>query len=104
MQDDLDVERLRSSVRIRISDSHIHGMCVGILYFYFHSPVNRQDALLGLPIPSAKIVWRQDGMHTVCTGRKEREREKVQELEGRKKNGSQVQKQLVVLLLQQQRF
>jgi hypothetical protein len=75
VQDDLDVERLRSSVRIRISDSHIHGMCVGILYFYFHSPLNRQDALLGLPIPSAKIVWRQDGMHTVCTGRKERERE-----------------------------
>jgi hypothetical protein len=36
--------------------------------------------------------------------RKEREREKVQELEGRKKNGSQVQKQLVVLLQQQQRF
>jgi hypothetical protein len=54
---------------------------------------------LTLPIPSAKIGWSQDGMH-----RKEREREKVQELEGRKKNGRKVQKQLVVLLQQQQRF
>ncbi len=70
MQDDLDVERLRSSVRIRISDSRIYGMWVGILYFRFDSLVNLRDALLALPIPSAKIVWRQDGMH-----RKERERE-----------------------------
>jgi len=36
--------------------------------------------------------------------RKERKREKVQEVEGRKKNGRHVQKQLVVLLQQQQRF
>ncbi len=35
--------------------------------------------------------------------RKERKREKVQEVEGRKKNERQVQKQLVVLLQQQQR-
>ncbi len=62
---------------------------------------------MALPIPSAKIIWRQDGMHRK-EGKKERERErereKVQELEGRKKNGRQVQKQLVVLLQQEQRF
>ncbi len=74
MQDDLDVERLRSSVRIRISDSRIYGMCVGILYFYSYSSVTLRDALLALPIPSAKIVWRQDGVH-----RKERERERERE-------------------------
>ncbi len=71
MQDDLDVERLRSSVCIRMSDSRIYEMCVGVLYFCFYSPVNLRDALLALPIPSAKIVWRQDGMH-----RKERKRER----------------------------
>jgi hypothetical protein len=46
-------------------------MCVGVLYFFFNSLVNLRDALLALPIPSAKIVWRQDGMH-----RKERKRER----------------------------
>jgi len=35
-------------------------------------------------------------------GKKERKREKVQEVEGRKKNERQVQKQLVVLQQQQQ--
>jgi hypothetical protein len=69
------------------------------VFCIFVYPVNLRDALFALPIPSAKIVWRQDGMH-----RKERKREKVQEVEGRKKNGRQVQKQLVVLLQQQQRF
>jgi hypothetical protein len=48
---------------------------------------------------AAAAIWRQGGMH-----RKERKREKVQKVEGRKKNGRQVQKQLVVLLQQQQRF
>jgi len=37
---------------------------------------------------AAAAIWRQGGMH-----RKERKREKVQKVEGRKKNGRQVQQQ-----------
>ncbi len=66
------------------------------LVFCFYSPVNLWCALFALPILSAKIIWRQDGMHM-----KEKKKKKVQEVEGRKKNGRQVQKQLVVLLQQQ---
>jgi hypothetical protein len=41
------------------------------LVFCFYSPVNLRYALFALPILSAKIIWRQDGMH-----RKERKRER----------------------------
>jgi hypothetical protein len=68
VQDDLDIERLRNSVCIRISDLRIYGMCVGIL---FYSPVNLWYALFALLILNAKIIWRQDGMH-----RKERKKER----------------------------
>jgi len=34
VQDDLDVERLHSSVCIRISDLHIYGMCVDVLFLF----------------------------------------------------------------------